>query len=262
MSYGSAMDALTAPAAVPQVATVKITIPEGLSRREITPLVKKAAIKGSYLAASEKHAGFDPRDYKAPKGTKSLEGFLFPATYELPKTKASSSTLVGDQLDAFKQNFSSVSMSYAKKKNLTPYDVLIIASMIEREAQVPKDRARISAVIYNRLKDGMPLGIDATTRYELHNWSRPLRQSELERDSPYNTRTRRGLPPTPIGNPGLASIKAAAHPANVDYLYYVAKPNTCGEHAFSSTDAQFQRDVQAYEAARAANGGKAPTKCP
>jgi uncharacterized YceG family protein len=213
------------------------------------------------MAASATHKGFEPTDYKAPKNTKSLEGFLFPATYELPKKSVNASTLVGDQLDAFKDNFAKVSMKDAKKKNLTPYDVLIIASMVEREAQVAKDRPLIAAVIYNRLHDGMPLGIDATTRYELNNWSRPLRVSELQKDSPYNTRTRRGLPPTPIGNPGLASIKAAAHPAKADYLYYVAKPGTCGEHAFSSTDAQFQRDVQAYEAARAKNGGKSPDTC-
>jgi uncharacterized YceG family protein len=261
MSYAAAMDALTTPVTQPQAPTVKVTIPEGRSRREIAAALKQDGIKGNYLTASAQHKGFDPTDYKAPKDTKSLEGFLFPATYELPKKHVNATTLVGDQLDAFKDNFSKVSMKYAKKKNLTPYDVLIIASMVEREAQVAKDRPKIAAVIYNRLHDGMPLGIDATTRYELNNWSRPLRVSELQKDSPYNTRTRRGLPPTPIGNPGLASMKAAAHPADVDYLFYVAKPGTCGEHAFSSTDAQFQRDVQAYEAARAKNGGKSPDTC-
>ena len=80
--------------------------------------------------------------------------------------------------------------------------MLIIASMVEREAQLARDRPLIAAVIYNRLKQGIPLGIDATMRYATNNWTRPLRQSELTRDSPYNTRTRQGLPPTPIGNPG------------------------------------------------------------
>ena len=122
--------------------------------------------------------------------------------------------------------------------------MLIIASMVEREAQLDRERPLVSAVIYNRLKDGMTLGIDATIRYYENNWARPLRVSELERDSPYNTRLNRGLPPTPIGNPGLASIKAAANPARgKDYLFYVRKPGDSGEHAFSSTDAQFQRDV-------------------
>ena len=133
-------------------------------------------------------------------------------------------------------------MSYAKKKKLSRYDVLIIASMIEREAQLPRERALVSAVIYNRLKQGMPLGIDATIRYSTNNWQRPIRQSELDNQEPYNTGLNRGLPPTPIGNPGLASIKAAAKPSNKSYLYYVRKSGKSGEHAFSSTDAQFERD--------------------
>jgi uncharacterized YceG family protein len=139
--------------------------------------------------------------------------------------------------------------------------VLTIASMIDREALVPKDRRLIAAVIYNRLKQGIPLGIDATIRYQLGDFSRPLKVSELQRDTPYNTRKRKGLPPTPIGNPGLASIKAAANPAHVSYLYYVVKPCGNGAHAFSSTDAQFQRDVAAYNRARAKRGGKDPSVC-
>jgi UPF0755 protein len=107
----------------------------------------------------------------------------------------------------------------------------------------------------------MPLGIDATIRYATRNWSEPLKQSELNIDSPYNTRRRTGLPPTPIGSPGLASIKAAANPASQDYLYYVVKPGTCGEHNFSSTDAEFQKDVDAYNRARDRAGGKSPTTC-
>ena len=138
--------------------------------------------------------------------------------------------------------------------------MLIIASMVEREAQLDRERPLVAAVIYNRLKDGMTLGIDATIRYYENNWSRPLRVSELERPSAYNTRLNRGLPPTPIGNPGLASLKAAARPARTSYLFYVAKPGAC--HAFSSTDAQFERDVAAYNEAREKNGGKAPPqKC-
>jgi len=158
---------------------------------------------------------------------------------------------VDRQLKTFGENMDKVDLSFAKEKNLTRYDVLIIASMVEREAQLDRERPLVSAVIYNRLKDGMTLGIDATIRYYENNWSRPLRVSELERDSPYNTRLNRGLPPTPIGNPGLASIKAAANPARgKDYLFYVRKPGDSGEHAFSSTDAQFQRDVTKYQASR------------
>jgi uncharacterized YceG family protein len=158
---------------------------------------------------------------------------------------------VNKQLDAFAQNFAKVDMSYAKRKNLTRYDVLIIASMVEREAQLARERPLIAAVIYNRLKQGMPLGIDATIRYYINNWSRPIRVSELQDDEPYNTRLNRGLPPTPIGNPGLSSLKAAAHPANKRYLFFVRKPGKSGAHAFSTTDAQFQRDQAKYQASRA-----------
>src|SRR3712207_3804434 len=107
----------------------------------------------------------------------------------------------------------------------------------------------------------MPLGIDATIRYVENNWTRPLRVSELERDTPYNTRLNRGLPPTPIGNPGLKSLQAAAKPANVDFLYYVVKPGTCGRHVFATSDAEAQENVARYEAAREAAGGKSPTTC-
>ena len=128
--------------------------------------------------------------------------------------------------------------------------MLTIASMIEREASVPRERRLVSAVIYNRLQKGMPLGIDATTRYHTNNWQRPIRVSELEDPNPYNTRLNTGLPPTPIGNPGLASLKAAANPANENYLFYVRKPGKSGEHAFSSTDAQFQKDLERYQRSR------------
>jgi UPF0755 protein len=119
----------------------------------------------------------------------------------------------------------------------------------------------VAAVIYNRLREGMPLGIDATIRFALNQWTKPLTLSELETPSPYNTRTNAGLPPGPIGNPGIASIRAAARPAKVSYLFYVVKPGTCGEHAFSSTAAEFNRDVARYNSAREAAGGNSPTEC-
>lgn len=260
MSYSAALDALTQnPAAAP---TVKVTMPEGRSIGEAAPSVRQAGLSGSYVKAATRNPrtvkGF--KAYGVPKGTRTMEGFLFPATYELKRgaRTATASALVAQQLAAFKQNYDPLSKTYARSKHLSDYDVLIIASMIEREAEVPKDRKLISAVIYNRLKDDIPLGIDATLRYRLNNWSRPLRVSELQLDSPFNTRTHLGLPPTPIGSPGLASIKAALAPAKVSYLYYVVKPGGHGAHAFSSTASQFQKDVDAYNRARAANGGKDP----
>jgi len=126
---------------------------------------------------------------------------------------------------------------------------------------VAKERPLIASVIYNRLRDGIPLGIDATVRFVTHNWKRPLRQSELANPSPYNTRVHAGLPPGPIGNPGLASIKAAARPAKTKYLFYVVKVDSCGEHKFAKTDAEFQAYVNEYNRAREARGGKSPTKC-
>jgi uncharacterized YceG family protein len=263
MSYTAAIDALTKnPAAAP---TVNVTIPEGRSIGEAAPLVRQAGLSGSYVKAAAKNprtvTGF--KGYGVPKGTNTLEGFLFPATYELKRgaKTATASALVAEQLQAFRDNYNKLDRRAAKRKNLTDYDVLIIASMIEREAQVAKDRRLISAVIYNRLKQHIPLGIDATLRYRLKNWSQPLKQSELQQDSAFNTRTRQGLPPTPIGSPGLASIKAALNPAKASYLYYVVKPCGNGAHAFSSTDAEFQKDVAAYNKKRQQLGGKDPSHC-
>ena len=237
---------------------VNLTIPEGRARREIAPIVRQAGLRGSYTRASAASDALDPRRYGAR--TRNLEGFLFPATYEL-KRGASASDLVERQLKTFRDSIAKVDMSYAKDKNLSVYDVLIIASMVEREAQVAVERPLVAAVIYNRLKEGIPLGIDATLRFALNNWTRPLRVSELASTSRYNTRNRQGLPPGPIGNPGLDSIKAAARPSRKNYLFYVVKPGTCGRHSFAATDAEHQRNVAAYNAAREAKGGKSPTTC-
>ncbi len=257
MSYMAALDALAKNPAPPPV--LRVTIPEGRSRAEAAPLIRQDGVTGNYVRASRAIKGFDPHRYGAPKGA-SLEGFLFPATYEL-KRGATARQLVAQQLIAFKQNLAGIDLRYARRKNLTTYDVLVIASMVEREVAVAKERPLVAAVIYNRLHAGMFLGIDATLRFGLHNWTHPLKVSELQSDNPYNTRNHMGLPPGPIGSPGLASLKAAAHPAKVGYLYYVVKPGTCGQHAFSSTDAQFERDVARYNDARNAAGGKSPTKC-
>lgn len=263
MSYAAALDALTKnPASAP---IVNVTLPEGRSISEAATLVRQSGVSGSYVKAATKNPRSTKglKNYGVPKGTRSLEGFLFPATYELRRgaKTATASKLVSEQLTAFRQNFDKLDRKAARRRNLTDYDVLIIASMIEREAQVAKDRRLISAVIYNRLQDHIPLGIDATLRYRLDNWSKPLRQSELQTDSEFNTRLHQGLPPTPIGSPGLASIKAALSPAKTNYLYYVVKPCGDGAHAFSATDAQFQKDVAAYNRKRDQLGGKDPSHC-
>lgn len=251
MSYGDAIAALQKGPKVKVVPTVDVTLPEGPSLREEAPVVDRSGkVTGSYAKAATRPKVLRRiRRLGAPKGTSRPEGFLFPATYTLVKGSPSRD-LVAKQLAAFKQNMDQIGMGYARRKNLTRYDVLIIASMIEREAQLDSERPLISAVIYNRLKADTPLGIDATIRYYTNNWARPIRVSELQADEPYNTRLRRGLPPTPIGNPGLASLKAAANPAKVDYFFFVRKPGSSGAHAFSSTNAQFLRDQQRYQASR------------
>jgi uncharacterized YceG family protein len=250
MSNGAAIDALTQGPKVKVVPTTNVTIPEGPSIREEAAKIDKASFTGSYAKEANSPQTLRAiRKLGAPKGTKTAEGFMFPATYTMLEG-APIKNLVSKQLAAFKDNFGGVDMSFAKRKNLTRYDVLIIASLIEREAQLDKERPVIASVIYNRLRDGMPLGIDATIRYHTGHWERPIRVSELNDDNPYNSRLRRGLPPTPIGNPGLKSIKAAAKPAHTKYLFFVRKPGKSGAHAFSSTDAQFQRDNERYQASR------------
>lgn len=254
------IDGAGEPIAPPPVAkTQDLTIPEGLDRRQIADLAKKDLAKGDYLEATKKPPkGFRLARYGA-EDAPSLEGFLFPATYELPK-KATAKDLVTRQLDAFEQNIEGVDMKYAESKNLSVYDVLKIASMVEREVAVPKERPLVAEVIYNRLAAGDFLGIDATIRYEDQNYDEPLTESRLGTDTPYNTRTRAGLPPTPIGNPGLDSIEAAANPAKGDLYYFVVKPGSCNEHVFVETQEEFDQAQASYQQALEEQGGS-PVDC-
>jgi UPF0755 protein len=260
MTNGAAIDALVQGPKVRVVRTFNVTVPEGLSRREAARALRGSGVEGSYLKASgSREALARARRLGVPRGSDTIEGFLYPATYEL-RAGASARDLVDRQLDAFRDNIRGIDLTRAKRRNLSRYDVVIIASMIERETPCDRERPLIASVIYNRLQQDITLGIDATIRYAENNWSEPLKQSELERPGPYNTRLNLGLPPTPIGNPGLASLKAAANPADTDYIFYVAKPGAA--HAFSSTDAEFAADVAAYNRAREENGGNAPPmKC-
>jgi UPF0755 protein len=227
----------------------RIVFPEGFTRLQMAARVKAVAkiadaehrghvriSQLAYLAAT--------KSAKVPCFGKSLqtnlEGFLFPATYQF-LTTTTSKQLVHAQIVAFCRNFRKVDMRYARSKNLTPYDVLTIASMVEREASVPAERPLVAAVVYNRLHNHMQLGIDATLRYGLHiPPTQSITQSELASSNPYNTRKLFGLPPTPIANPGLASLQAAAHPAKVDYLYYVRKPDH-KHHFFTASGSAFDQ---------------------
>jgi UPF0755 protein len=194
-----------------------------------------------YLAAVR--AAGHPRCIRA-KARKN-EGFLFPATYEFFKA-TTNAQLVQEQFDAFCENWQRVDLRYARSKNLTPYDVLIIASMVEKETLSPDERPLVAAVIYNRLHHHMALQIDATLRYGLNiPPTQSITESELLSPSPYNTRHRPGLTPTPIANPGLASIQAAAHPAKVNYLFFVRKPDK-KHHFFTASAAAFNAYLAAH----------------
>ncbi len=256
MSYGAAIDALSTP---PVKRAVAVTIPEGYTRSQTAQLVEEAGVPGDYTKATIRSKYLDPAEYGG-KNAKDLEGFLFPDTFEL-KPDAPVSDLVQLQLQDFKRRIGGVNMSYAKSKNLTVFDVVTIASMVEDEAGLDSQRGLVASVIYNRLHEGMPLGIDATIRFATGNHTRPLTESELAVDSPYNSRTNAGLPPGPISNPGLASIEAAAHPPKTEYLFYVTTPGACGKLTFAKTEAEFEAAVQKYDSAREAAGGNSPDSC-
>jgi UPF0755 protein len=245
--YESLVDALAKGAKSPGI---KVTVQEG-STLERTADIAAAAVptitQESYVkVARDNPPPFKLKGYKA--GT-TLEGMLFPATYELA-SNAKASMFVNDQLEAFTQNFGEVDLARAHKANLTDYDVVIIASMVEREARVAQERPVVAAVIWNRLREGMLLQIDATVQYALGGTKPELTYEDLKIDSPYNTYKHAGLPPTPIANPGLAALQAAADPSAVDYLYYVARNDGTGRHYFTADYDQFLVD----KAKAAANG--------
>ena len=224
---------------------LRIVFPEGFTRKEmarriaaVNEIAEERGISPSLRPKAYLDATEDVRPARGVQARRPAEprGLPFPATYDFTED-TTSQQLVDDQLEAFEHAWSEVDFEYADSKNLTPYDVLIIASMIEKEVQVPKERALVGAVIYNRLRAGMPLGIDATIRYGYDiPPTQAILQSQLVADHPYNTRKRVGLPPTPISNP--ACVAPAAHPAEVDYLYFVRKAD-CKSHFFTASEDEF-----------------------
>jgi UPF0755 protein len=240
----------------PVAKRLRIIFPEGFTVEEMADrvaAVREIAIEERKVSPRLTRDGYveaiaatrPPRAFRSDARGKGLEGFLFPATYEFTQFTPSRK-LVRNQLAFFREQWEKIDLRYARSKNLTPYDVLIIASMIEKETVAPSERRLVAAVIYNRLHLGMVLGIDATIRYGRDvPGTEPLKQSDIDSDSPYNTRKRAGLPPTPIANPGLASIQAAAHPAQVDYLFFVRKPDGV-HHFFTASQAEFDRKSCEY----------------
>lgn len=218
------------------------TIPEGLTTEEIV----------ARLADPEKGLGFDAtvmqqlldsgqvRSAVQPADQPSNEGILFPETYRVAAEAdelAVLQLLVG-QLDT---TMAELDVSSAQDRfNLTPYEILIVASLIEEETKIPEERPKVAQVIYNRLREGIPLGIDATSRYEAEIAGRDRGDIDFESDSPYNTRRNQGLPPTPIASPGRASIEAALNPEEGPWIFYVLE-DADGHHFFTDSSTEFAR---------------------
>jgi UPF0755 protein len=240
MTPDAVFAALTAPP--PFVPTVRLTIPEGYRITQIAERVHESLgipVKRFLAAVDATNWSLPPY---LPKDASSPEGFLFPQTYQFVKGDTTADDVIRRLLDEFGTEAAGLPWQNADALGVTPYEVVVIASMIEEEARVPDDRPKIAAVIYNRLARGMNLGIDATLQYVDPNPADGLTASDFLIDSPYNTRLSPGLPPTPIASPGIASLDAALNPADVTYLYYVLC-GADGHHKFSDTFAQFEQDV-------------------
>lgn len=208
---------------------IRITVPEGLTVPEVASLfsVKGLANRERFLALTK-----DEQFINSIMGEEwpvASEGFLFPDTYDF-SLNATEEEIITKMLKRFREVFEAEVGSVIPLKKR---EILIVASIVEKEAQKEDERPLIAGVFYNRLRRGYPLQSCATVQYALGKHKKRLYYKDLEVSSPYNTYRYSGLPPGPIANPGLASIRAAVTPANVDYLYFVAKPD--GSHVFSST---------------------------
>ena len=246
-SMGSVIDVLDRGPLAPPVAT--ITLPEGLWVAETRQRILEAFPEMDPAALDAALAQYSVPIM--PEGSTNPEGVLFPATYPILKSKANDpDVLLAEMAAAFERvsvaqglpDATAKLEGAAGRRSITPYEALTVASMVEAEARIPEDRAKIARVIYNRLKAGMRLDIDATVLYALGDRKAPLTQSALRTDSPFNTRLKSGLPPTPINSPGEASIEAALAPAEGDWLYYVLADEN-GAHYFTNDFGDFNRAV-------------------
>jgi UPF0755 protein len=220
----------------------KLLIPEGFTVGQMATAV--AALPGFHLSAQKFLAAATDgtvRSAYEPSGSNNLEGLLFPATYQVQQGETEID-IVQQMVQAFDQRAQAINLSAAAAKlGETPYALVTVASMVEREAKLTGDRGPVASVIYNRLKAGMALGIDATEAYylRLNNPNLQPTGAQIADDpGPYNTRIHKGLPPTPIANPGLPSLEAAANPPTTGYLYFaVVKPD--GQLGFAASSAAF-----------------------
>lgn len=223
-----------------------ITIPEGFTDTQVADrLAEHHMVKPqAFLALAQTQGQSFHVDGWTPPNA-NLEGYLFPDTYRIPRG-ATARVIITMMLANFHQR---VVLPYQADFSRYPGGLpaaITLASLVEREAQVPRDRALIASALMNRLKQGMRLQCDATVQYALPHHKGRLTFADLRVNSPYNTYLHAGLPPTPIANPGLPSIQATLHPAATNYLFYVARPD--GSHIFSATLAQHDRAIAAIHA--------------
>jgi UPF0755 protein len=223
-----------------------VTVPEGLTLKEVSALLEKAGVaKSTDVMRASEDRSFTVNGKKLDR----IEGFLLPDTYDVPE-EYTAADILGAMIKAFD---SSVAPLYEKKKDNLPgrlslKQVVVLASLVEREAQVPAERPVIAAVYYNRLKKKMKMECDATIQYALGKQKAVLKLSDLKIESPYNTYLHAGLPPGPIANPGIDCIRAALNPAHVEYLYYVRNDvKNDGSHVFSKTFAEHNAAISKYQ---------------
>lgn len=227
-----------------------LTIPEGITIEDIADILDKTGIaKGQDFISIAHDSGFiKSLGLDAdPELVSGLEGYLFPDTYLLPKG-ITTQEIAERMVNRFREAITPEIENRAKELGFTIREVITLASIIEREARVDSERTLVSAVYHNRLKKGMPLQADPTAIYGRKRLNEKITRKDLRSKSPYNTYRIRGLPPGPIANPGIKSIKAALYPADVDYLYFVSKND--GTHHFSSTDLEHSDAVIKYQRER------------
>jgi peptidoglycan lytic transglycosylase G len=224
----------------PVLDTVTLTVPEGLEVREVADEAGTLGLDPSAFMRAADSGRYAMPPY-LPDGADTVEGFLFPKTYEFSTDGLDEEVVIDRLLAQFEEEAGTLDWDRAEDLGLSRYEVVTVASLVEREARIPEDRPKIAAVIYNRLREGMPLQIDATVQYALPEGNRELTFEDYEIDSPYNTYLHPGLPPTPIASPGLDSLSAALDPADADYLYFVVVDPETGRHAFADTYQEFLR---------------------
>lgn len=227
-----------------EIVLKRITIPEGVTIVQISEILEREDLvsKQNFLKAVENYRVNIGEGINLEEG--KLEGFLYPDTYDFaPGTPEI--RIIEEMIEHFQEIVLPEYKKAKGKQGLTLYQIIILASMIEKEAKLPEELPLISAVYHNRLRLGMLLECDATIQYILGKPKELLSYDDLKIESPYNTYIHEGLPLGPIGNPGLASIKAALYPEDVDYLYFVVKGD--GSHYFSSSYQEHLKAVEKYK---------------